>query len=195
MESVRGYETFKKDYCGAGLSKEDFNRMNKTFLHHSEWHLEYKHPLPNCGQGVKRSVATESPSSTEADKITNNPLLGEQVQEIAELKRKWANQRETIEAYQRGIEKVFGLEEKSIAYFGDFERKINRLGEQVIYVVMGEEKILPAYAIITEYPEEGVLNAKIENGEVTATLELKDSSPIFLRQTTLSEYIKELNRV
>jgi hypothetical protein len=33
----------------------------------------------NTELGPERSVATESPSSTEADKITNNPLLGEQV--------------------------------------------------------------------------------------------------------------------
>jgi hypothetical protein len=33
----------------------------------------------NDEQEDKRSVATEAPSTTEADKITNNPLLGEQV--------------------------------------------------------------------------------------------------------------------
>ena len=42
LESIRGRETIKKDYCGAELYVEEFLKIGKTFLHHSEWHFEYR---------------------------------------------------------------------------------------------------------------------------------------------------------
>ncbi len=42
MEAVRDFETLKKDYCLAGMERNLFNRIKKTFLHHSTWHSEYK---------------------------------------------------------------------------------------------------------------------------------------------------------
>lgn len=42
FESIRDHKTCKKDYCKSGVQIELFNKINKTFLHHSQWHSEYK---------------------------------------------------------------------------------------------------------------------------------------------------------
>lgn len=42
LESVRGSDTIKKDFCAAEMEVELFLKIGKTFLHHSEWHVEYR---------------------------------------------------------------------------------------------------------------------------------------------------------
>lgn len=42
LEAIRDLKGIKKDYCGAEMEIELFLKINKTFLHHSEWHYEYK---------------------------------------------------------------------------------------------------------------------------------------------------------
>ena len=42
LESIRNKETLKKDWCLAGLQLEYFKKINKTFLHHSDWYIEYR---------------------------------------------------------------------------------------------------------------------------------------------------------
>lgn len=51
-ESIRSYETIKKDYCGASLEKYLFDRIQKTFIHHSQWYYEYRY---NQGKEDERS--------------------------------------------------------------------------------------------------------------------------------------------
>ena len=42
LESIRSRDTIKKDYCAAEMEVELFLKIGKTFLHHSEWHIEYR---------------------------------------------------------------------------------------------------------------------------------------------------------
>lgn len=42
LEAIRGRDTIKKDYCAAEMEVELFLKIGKTFLHHSEWHIEYR---------------------------------------------------------------------------------------------------------------------------------------------------------
>jgi len=55
LESIRKFETIKKDYCGAGLENNLFKRIQKTFIHHSTWYSDYK---LNSKEEQERSVAT-----------------------------------------------------------------------------------------------------------------------------------------
>ena len=41
LEAIRDRDTIKKDYCAAKMRVELFVKINKTFLHHSEWHIDY----------------------------------------------------------------------------------------------------------------------------------------------------------
>lgn len=41
LESIRSRDTIKKDYCAAEMEVELFLKIEKTFLHHSKWHIEY----------------------------------------------------------------------------------------------------------------------------------------------------------
>jgi len=41
LESMRSFKTIKKDFCAAELEIELFLKINKTFIHHSEWYHEY----------------------------------------------------------------------------------------------------------------------------------------------------------
>lgn len=47
LESIRDRNTVKKDYCAAEMEVELFLKINKTFLHHSEWHFEYETEYEN----------------------------------------------------------------------------------------------------------------------------------------------------
>ena len=42
LEAIRDRKGIKKDYCGAEMEIELFLKINKTFLHHSEWYHEYE---------------------------------------------------------------------------------------------------------------------------------------------------------
>lgn len=42
LEAIRDRKGIKKDYCGAEMEIELFLKINRTFLHHSEWYLEYE---------------------------------------------------------------------------------------------------------------------------------------------------------
>ena len=42
LEAIRDLKGIVKDYCGAEMEIELFLKINKTFLHHSEWYLEYE---------------------------------------------------------------------------------------------------------------------------------------------------------
>jgi len=42
LESVRNRKKVAKDLCLAELDTKLFNRIDKTFLHHSEWYYEYE---------------------------------------------------------------------------------------------------------------------------------------------------------
>lgn len=44
-------------------------------------------------------------------------------QEIIKLKERIDNQEKTIEEFQRGLEKVFGFDKNSIAFFGDLKKQ------------------------------------------------------------------------
>lgn len=42
LEAIRDRKGIKKDYCGAEMEIELFLKINRMFLHHSEWYLEYE---------------------------------------------------------------------------------------------------------------------------------------------------------
>lgn len=42
LESIRTYETLKKDYCAIEMEWQLFGLINKKFIHKSEWYLEYR---------------------------------------------------------------------------------------------------------------------------------------------------------
>lgn len=42
LESIRGLSKVEEDFCSAEIEIELFNKMKKTFIHHSEWYQEYK---------------------------------------------------------------------------------------------------------------------------------------------------------
>jgi hypothetical protein len=42
LESIRGLSTIKKDYCAARMEIKLFSKMQKTFIHHSEWHYQWR---------------------------------------------------------------------------------------------------------------------------------------------------------
>lgn len=42
LEAIRERKGIKKDYCGAEMEIDLFLKINRTFMHHSEWYNEYK---------------------------------------------------------------------------------------------------------------------------------------------------------
>lgn len=43
LESIRMVKTIKDDYCMGVLTQDYFHKIQKTFIHHSQWHSEYRH--------------------------------------------------------------------------------------------------------------------------------------------------------
>ena len=42
LESIRKRKGIKKDFCAAALPIDYFGKIQKTFIHHSQWYYEYK---------------------------------------------------------------------------------------------------------------------------------------------------------
>lgn len=42
LESIREKATVKKDYCSAEMEIDVFIKIQKEFIHHSEWYADYK---------------------------------------------------------------------------------------------------------------------------------------------------------
>lgn len=47
LESIRDKETVKKDYWGASMLINLFDKVHKKFLHKSQWYYEYQKPTPS----------------------------------------------------------------------------------------------------------------------------------------------------